>query len=151
MQVVELPAEVGDGGDVTDFFVHLGRSTEDFLRLLRRAKPVPKIASTKPPRRVSGNILQANSEVGRLKSRVAFEDVARQYVVLRQSGRNFTARCPFHDDRNPSFVVFTQTQSFYCFSCAAHGDVLSFLMRIERLSFGEALRVLRELASNTST
>lgn len=149
-KVVDLPKEVGVGGDATDFFVRLGRSTEDFLHLLRGAKPVPKTVATKPPK-ASARTLQADSEVARLKSRVALEDVARQYLALRQSGRNYTARCPFHDDRHPSFVVFPETQSFYCFSCSAHGDVLSFLMRIEGLDFGEALRVLREVAGNTST
>jgi len=65
---------------------------------------------------------------------------------LRRSGKNFVARCPFHDDRNPSFAVYPETQSFYCFGCHASGDVLSFLMRVEHLTFVEALKVLRQFA-----
>jgi DNA primase len=77
---------------------------------------------------------------------VAIEDVIARYVPLRRGGQNYlVARCPFHEDRNPSFVVYPQTQSFYCFGCREHGDVLSFLMRMEHLTFPEALNVLREL------
>src|SRR5439155_18671309 len=84
-------------------------------------------------------------EVDRLKSSIAIEDLIARYVELYTSGQNYRARCPFHDDRNPSFVVYRQTQTFYCFGCREHGDVLSFLMRQERLTFPEALNALREL------
>ena len=83
----------------------------------------------------------------RIKSLVAIEDVMGRYIELRASGQSVVARCPFHDDRKPSLVVYPQTQSFYCFGCRAHGDVLSFLMRVEHLSFPEALKALRELTN----
>ncbi|PYV26875.1 MAG: hypothetical protein DMG97_09875 [Acidobacteria bacterium] len=84
-------------------------------------------------------------QVDRLKRSTAIEDLVARYVELYTSGQNYRARCPFHEDRNPSFVVYPQTQSFYCFGCREHGDVLSFLMRQERLTFPEALKVLRKL------
>jgi DNA primase len=60
-------------------------------------------------------------------------------------GQNYVARCPFHLDRTPSLVVFPTTQTFHCFGCRAHGDALAFLMKIENLTFREALQVLRQL------
>ena len=86
-----------------------------------------------------------NEEVERLKRSVAIEDLIVRYVELSTSGGNYRARCLFHDDRNSSFVVYPQTQTFYCFGCREHGDVLSFLMRQERLTFPEALNALRQL------
>lgn len=146
-RIVELPANVAEGGDVTDFFVRLKRTKEDFLQLLQEAKPAPKeeprrnhFVPMEPPRR-------PDDEVERLKSLVAIHDVVGQYVSLRHNGRYYTARCPFHEDRTPSLVVYAETQSFYCFGCHTYGDVISFLMRIEDLSFPEALNVLRRLAS----
>jgi len=144
-RIVRLPEEVGEGGDVTDFFVRLGKSNEEFLRLLDAAQALPQQEELAPPVRAR-TPLSAKDEVERLKSLVAIEDLIGRYVPLRRSGENYSARCPFHEDRTPSFVVFPRTQSFYCFGCREHGDVVSFLMRKENLSFPEALKVLRELA-----
>jgi DNA primase len=146
-KVIQLPEEVGEGGDVTDFFVRLGKSREEFEKLLEAAQPLPEQERVVPPSveacRVVGPI---DDEVDRLKSLVAIEELIGHYIPLRRTGQNYLiGRCPFHQDRNPSFVVYPQTQSFYCFGCREHGDVLSFLMRQERLTFPEALRVLREL------
>jgi hypothetical protein len=145
-KLVELPDEVGDGGDVTNFFVHLGRSQDDFLRLLERARPAtqddePQFVSIRQDleRRA------ANNDIERLKSTVRIENVVSRYVPLRRSGKNLIGRCPFHDDHIPSFVVYPATQSFYCFGCQASGDTLSFLIRTEHLTFPEAVKVLREI------
>jgi DNA primase len=84
--------------------------------------------------------------VQELKSRIAIADLVGRYVPLRQSGERRVARCPFHDDQKPSFVVFPATGTFHCFGCGAHGDVIAFLMRVEQVSFKEALDVLRSLS-----
>ncbi|MBA2132378.1 DNA primase [Capillibacterium thermochitinicola] len=73
--------------------------------------------------------------------------VVSEYVNLKQSGRSFTGLCPFHSEKTPSFTVSREKQLFYCFGCGAGGDVLSFIMRIENLSFGAALRFLAERAN----
>lgn len=147
-RLVDLPGDVGEGGDVTDFFARLGRSREDFLRVLERAQPVPLEEELEPMRReLIHPRPRADEEVEQLKTLVPIENLVSRYVPLRRSGQNFIARCPFHDDGNPSFVVYSATQSFYCFGCHAAGDALNFLMQVEHLSFPEALQVLRELTA----
>jgi len=61
-------------------------------------------------------------------------------VTLKRAGRNYKGLCPFHDEKTPSFNVNPDRQSYYCFGCHEGGDVFSFLMKIEGLSFGEAVR-----------
>jgi DNA primase len=146
-RIIRLPAEVGEGGDVTDYFVRLRKGREDFEKLMEAEEPLPEEKRAMPSRseayRVVGPI---DDEVDRLKSLVAIEDIVARYVPLRRTNQSYlTGRCPFHDDRSPSFVVYPETQSFYCFGCREHGDVLSFLMRMEHLTFPEALEVLREI------
>jgi DNA primase len=145
-RVIRLPDEVGEGGDVTDFFVRLGKKREEFVDLLRAAESLPAkhtvpLSGSKTP----GIVSTPDEEVARLKSLVAIEDLIGQSVALRPSGKNLIGRCPFHDDHRPSLVVYPATQSFNCFACRAAGDVFSFLMKAERLTFLEALKVLREL------
>ena len=73
-------------------------------------------------------------------------EVIGQYVPLKRSGHNFKARCPFHQEKTPSFMVHPEKQIFHCFGCVAGGDVFGFLMRYENMSFPEALRRLAERA-----
>ena len=73
--------------------------------------------------------------------------VISEYVNLKQRGRSFTGLCPFHSEKTPSFTVSREKQLFYCFGCGAGGDVLTFIMRIENLTFGPALRFLAERAN----
>jgi DNA primase len=77
-----------------------------------------------------------------IKARLDIVDLVSPYVSLRKSGRGFIGRCPFHDDRSPSFTVYPDTWSFHCFGCGADGSGFDFIMRQEGLSFGEALRKL---------
>ena len=57
-------------------------------------------------------------------------DVVQSYVQLRHRGRTHTGLCPFHNEKTPSFVVYPETQSFYCFGCGAGGDVITFIMSV---------------------
>ncbi len=77
------------------------------------------------------------------------EQVIGSYVTLKRAGSNMNGLCPFHSERTPSFTVFPATKSFYCFGCGAGGDVVSFIMREENLSYPEALEFLAARAGIT--
>ena len=70
-------------------------------------------------------------------------DVVASYVQLRHRGRTHTGLCPFHSEKTPSFVVYPETQSFYCFGCGAGGDVITFIKKINNLDYvGAAVKYL---------
>ena len=77
-----------------------------------------------------------------IKYRNDIEEVISQHVSLKRAGNNLNGLCPFHSEKTPSFTVFTGTKSFYCFGCGAGGDVISFVMRTENLTYVDALRAL---------
>ncbi|MCK9363877.1 MAG: DNA primase [Syntrophales bacterium] len=65
-----------------------------------------------------------------------------EYVALRKTGKNYTGLCPFHQEKTPSFTISPEKQIFHCFGCGEHGDVFSFLMKMDGLTFPEAIRQL---------
>jgi DNA primase len=71
-------------------------------------------------------------------------DVVGQVVKLRRVGNRYLGLCPFHQEKTPSFQVDSQNQLFYCFGCGTGGDVLSFVMRSQNLSFGETIELLAD-------
>lgn len=79
-----------------------------------------------------------------LKSRVPLSEVVGRAVRLKRAGRELKGRCPFHDDRSPSFYVDDGKGVFLCFGCGAKGDVLDFVMLSERVALPEAARLLGE-------
>ena len=80
-----------------------------------------------------------------VKSRLDIVEVVSGYTSLTQTGRNLKARCPFHSERTPSFVVFPERSSWRCFgACAEGGDSIRFVMKAENQSFSEALRTLAD-------
>ncbi|HNX69112.1 MAG TPA: DNA primase [Candidatus Omnitrophota bacterium] len=76
-------------------------------------------------------------------------EIISQYVPLKRSGRHLKACCPFHGEKTPSFMVQAEKQLFHCFGCGAGGDVFSFLMRHENMTFPEALKFLADRAHIT--
>ena len=79
-----------------------------------------------------------------LKLRNDLTDVVSSYVNLRRSGRNMVGLCPFHGEKTPSFNVYPENGSFYCFGCGVGGDVITFIRRIENLDYMEAVRFLAD-------
>ncbi len=76
-------------------------------------------------------------------------DVVGSYLRLKKRGRNFLALCPFHTEKTPSFTVSPEKQIYHCFGCGASGNVFTFLMEHEKMSFVEAARFLADKANIT--
>ena len=74
--------------------------------------------------------------------RTDISDLIGSYVTLKRAGSNMNGLCPFHSERTPSFTVFPNSKSFYCFGCGAGGDAITFVMRAENLDYPSAIEVL---------
>lgn len=81
-----------------------------------------------------------------LRARTDIESVISPYVNLSKRGRLVKGLCPFHNEKTPSFTIYTDSQSFFCFGCGAGGDAITFVRRIENLDYVEAVKVLAERA-----
>ena len=88
-----------------------------------------------------------DSFIQELKYNSDIEQVISSYVNLKRRGRNLVGLCPFHSEKTPSFTVYPDSQSFYCFGCGAGGDVITFIKKIENLEYVEALRFLAKRAN----
>ncbi|MCU7905959.1 MAG: DNA primase [Candidatus Thiodiazotropha sp. (ex Epidulcina cf. delphinae)] len=84
--------------------------------------------------------------IDELLNRVDVVDVINRRVPLKKTGRDYHARCPFHDEKTPSFTVSPQKQFYHCFGCGAHGSAIGFLMEYDNLGFVEAVEELAHLA-----
>jgi len=87
-----------------------------------------------------------NQTKERVRLALNIVDVIGGYSEVRRQGRNFVARCPFHDDRRPSMQINAERQSWKCWVCDVGGDVFSFVMQKEGMSFPEALQYLADKA-----
>ena len=81
-----------------------------------------------------------------IKYRNDIEEVISSYVSLKRAGSNLVGVCPFHNEKTPSFTVFSSTKNFYCFGCGAGGDVITFIMKAENLDYPSALEFLAHRA-----
>ena len=81
-----------------------------------------------------------------LKYRSDISDIASSYMQLKRRGRNLVGLCPFHSEKTPSFNIYPENGSFYCFGCGAGGDVITFVMKIENLDYMEAVKFLAQRA-----
>ncbi|WP_326526907.1 DNA primase [Dokdonella sp.] len=77
-----------------------------------------------------------------LLARIDIVDVIQERVTLKKAGRDWSARCPFHDERSASFTVSPAKQFYHCFGCGAHGSAIRFLMDYDRLEFPDAIEEL---------
>lgn len=96
---------------------------------------------------VNGLVTRIPEEtVNKIRQETNITDIVSQYVQLKKKGKNFFGFCPFHDERTPSFSVTEEKQIFHCFSCGRGGNVYSFLMEVDGLSFPEAVLKTAELS-----
>lgn len=88
----------------------------------------------------------SDSFLQELKFKTDIEDVISAYVSLKKRGSTFVGLCPFHNEKTPSFTVYPETQSFYCFGCGAGGDAVGFIRKIENLDYIDAVKSLADRA-----
>ena len=81
-----------------------------------------------------------------INNQTDISDLISNYVTLTQRGGRFVGLCPFHNEKTPSFTVFPQTNSYYCFGCSAGGGAITFVRQIENLDFFEAVKLLADRA-----
>jgi len=82
--------------------------------------------------------------IDRISERADIVEVISHYLPLRKAGKNYKALCPFHQEKTPSFMVSSEKQLFHCFGCAAGGNVFNFVMKWEKISFPEAVKMIGE-------
>ena len=86
----------------------------------------------------------SDSFLEQLRANTDIESVISPYVNLRRRGKNLVGLCPFHNEKTPSFTVYPENGSFYCFGCGVGGDVITFVRRMENLDYMEAVKQLAD-------
>ena len=87
-----------------------------------------------------------DSPVQQIKERLSIEEIVSSYIKLEKAGRNLKAKCPFHNEKTPSFFVSADRGTYYCFGCGASGDIFTFVEEFEGLDFKGALKLLGDRA-----
>ncbi len=87
-----------------------------------------------------------NSPVDKIKERLGIEEVVSSYIKLDRAGNNLKAKCPFHNEKTPSFFISPDRGTYYCFGCGASGDIFTFVEEFEGLDFKGALKLLADRA-----
>ncbi len=132
IKAIFLPKDVGDHGDVTDFFTKLKKTAAQFKKLMDAAKPLELPPEPKPKKRSMRRV----ADQGRLEAAKAVP--LEQF--LKFNSRHF-AHCPFHNEKTPSFHRFGQNR-WKCFGCGEHGDVVDFVMKRFDLNLAGAIDYL---------
>ena len=86
------------------------------------------------------------NSVEEIKARMPIEDLIGSYIKVEKAGKSYKARCPFHNEKSPSFFISPDRGGYYCFGCNAKGDIFSFVEQFEGLDFRGALKILAERA-----
>lgn len=84
------------------------------------------------------------NQINEVKDRLDIVDIISKYVELKRAGSNFKGLCPFHNEKTPSFIVNREKNNFHCFGCHEGGDAISFIMKMENISYIEAVKFLAD-------
>jgi DNA primase len=88
----------------------------------------------------------SQNDIEKIKERLSIEEVISGYIQVEKAGKNLKARCPFHNEKTPSFYISPDRGSYYCFGCGAKGDIFTFVEQFEGLDFYGALKQLAQKA-----
>lgn len=138
MKMIPLPVEVGEHGDITDFFVKLGKSRKDFEILMKVAEPlkVEPDPKSKPVRR------KGNAGVSNDRLKTAKEVPLDR--ILKFNRQDF-AKCPYHSENTASLHWIKDKNKFHCFGCSAKGDSIDLVMKLQNISIKDAIDYLLTL------
>jgi DNA primase len=87
-----------------------------------------------------------STTVEKIKEKLTIEEVVTSYIKVERAGKNLKARCPFHNEKTPSFYISPDRGSYYCFGCGAKGDIFTFVEQFEGLDFMGAMKLLADRA-----
>ena len=87
-----------------------------------------------------------STSVEQIKEKLSIEDVIGSYIKLERAGNSLKARCPFHNEKTPSFFVSPDRGGYYCFGCGVKGDIFTFVQEFEGIDFVGALKILADRA-----
>ena len=87
-----------------------------------------------------------NPTVQKIKDRLSIVEVISSYLIVEKAGKNYKAKCPFHNEKTPSFSISPDRGMYYCFGCGAKGDIFSFVEHFEGINFLGALKILADKA-----
>ena len=119
----------------TSQLVEIEKQIKHFTLLLNLTKNMTKEQPIKPKNLITDEMVKRAEER-------PIEDVISNIIKLKKRGENLIGLCPFHNEKTPSFTVYTKTNSFYCFGCQKSGNTIKFVMEYHGLSFRDAIKLL---------
>jgi len=124
-----LPSYLPENGDITDLYAACGHDRAAFIEVMGALPTIEIPAEPTPIRRKRSSLPDVPGPISAFKEKYRLRDIAEQIVPLttHASGRYLTGKCPFHDDRSPSFVVWPDIDKWRCFGCGKHGDQLDLI------------------------
>ncbi|HMO78643.1 MAG TPA: DNA primase [Candidatus Paceibacterota bacterium] len=86
----------------------------------------------------------SHNDVQKIKERLGIKELVETYIKLEKSGKNYKGRCPFHNEKTPSFFISPDRDGYYCFGCGEKGDIFTFVQKMEGIDFYDSLKLLAD-------